>query len=410
MIIIKNKNHTRLLMFLQSAPPQPVGGAEIHTLRLCKKLIDNGFSVTVITLGTGKIKGWIEWEGVPIYCLFSPLNYLLDLLFFLKKKKKRLTKIEYNDETEITDEIITPVNLGARFRYWIFYFNCNLFLKRNHELFDVFHVMTLEWLGYVACLLGRKFNKKVVLTESTVNGITNVLRYPKGKEKQKLIIQQAFFVAISSAIRKKLEEAGVPKNRIEDIYNGIEIDNLKKNYTSSGHQIIFVGNLYQQPAKGIDILLKAWPYVLQKVKTAKLLVVGDGNINAYNSYLKERNLSNILFMGKRDDVNKLLLASDIFVLPSRREGMPNALMEAMLRGLPCVATNISGAQDLIINNASGILVEPKNVNALANAIIFLLENPFKAMALGREGRKVILQKLDMNVIAEKYKSLYKTLL
>jgi glycosyltransferase involved in cell wall biosynthesis len=111
-------------------------------------------------------------------------------------------------------------------------------------------------------------------------------------------------------------------------------------------------------------------------------------------------------LGKRTDVKALLLESDIFVLPSRREGMPNALMEAMLLGLPCIATDISGCQDLIKHGESGLLVPPANVEKLADAITYLMNNPNEGKKMGTLARKTILELNTMEIVANQYLALY----
>src|SRR6185295_19042114 len=90
----------------------------------------------------------------------------------------------------------------------------------------------------------------------------------------------------------------------------------------------------------------------------------------------------VRFLGKQKDIGSLLDESDLFVLPSRREGMSNALMEAMLREMPCIATDISGNQDLIVNGEHGLLVPPADSHALASAIIYMIQHPDEAYRMG----------------------------
>jgi len=105
-----------------------------------------------------------------------------------------------------------------------------------------------------------------------------------------------------------------------------------------------------------------------------------------------------------------LLHSDAFVLPSRREGMSNALMEAMLKAVPCVATDITGAQDLITHNVSGLLVPVKDIHALSDALVYILQNPVDARRIGLAGRAAIIEKCDMNLVAASYAKKYADIL
>ena len=90
--------------------------------------------------------------------------------------------------------------------------------------------------------------------------------------------------------------------------------------------------------------------------------------------------------------------------------MSNALMEAMLSGLPCVATDISGNQDLIRSGYNGLLVPPADVDALAKALGYMLSHPDEAREMGRNARKTILEKCDIRNVADEYLSLYNKLL
>jgi Glycosyltransferase len=89
--------------------------------------------------------------------------------------------------------------------------------------------------------------------------------------------------------------------------------------------------------------------------------------------------------------------------------MPNALMEAMMRGVPCIATNISGCQDLIADQVNGLLVPVADVGRLAAAIVYMLEHPEAAAAMGAKARETVCRDFTIQLVAEKYAALYKSL-
>ena len=98
---------------------------------------------------------------------------------------------------------------------------------------------------------------------------------------------------------------------------------------------------------------------------------------------------NTVFLGFLDNPAKYLEQSDIFVLPSLWEGMPVALMEAMACGLPCIASDVGGVGELIDNNISGILVKPKDIDALYESMLRLISSPDERAKLGEGARKKI---------------------
>lgn len=409
----KDKSFT-VIMILDQLPPLGVGGAETQAIRLSKRLVQLNVRVIFLTPGRDNIKGYGELDGIPVYRLHSFLNFFWDILSALRKKTmtQARVQIEYDDASQRTNEVTTPIVMGVKLRYMIFYFNSLHFLWKRREDFDIIHVHSMEWPSFVGAWLSKRLGKKLIIKDATMNGISGLYRYPRGNQKLRLIIKSAFFVAMTRAIHQNYLSVGVPEEKIADIPNGIEVaDMYKTQYSSKNRSVIFVGNLSQQPAKGVDILIKAWKNVVKIYPDAFLSIVGDGPLKEYDQYLRQNDVDRTVgLLGKRDDVRDLLIKGDIFVLPSRREGMPNALMEAMLIGLPCIGTDISGSQDLIRDGENGVLVPPADVEKLSDAIIYLMDHPEEARRMGTSARETINTFNRMDVIANKYLAVYRHLM
>ena len=130
--------------------------------------------------------------------------------------------------------------------------------------------------------------------------------------------------------------------------------------------------------KGLDVLLRAFPAVRARLPAARLLVAGgEGNQTAALQALAgELHLDEALrFLGARTDVADLLCAADVFVLPTRREGFPGAVLEAMALEAPIVASAIPAVAEAVTGGEHGLLVPPDDPEALAGAIIAVLESP-----------------------------------
>lgn len=127
-------------------------------------------------------------------------------------------------------------------------------------------------------------------------------------------------------------------------------------------------------------------------KTIHYCIAGSGAKEEVLSDLaKEKNLlGNVHFLGQRSDVKELLYASDIFCFPSFREGLPVSVMEAMSAGLPCVATNIRGTEDLIKDGRNGILISPTDVAGAKDAIRTLIENDALKETMGNHNKEDVL--------------------
>ena len=116
------------------------------------------------------------------------------------------------------------------------------------------------------------------------------------------------------------------------------------------------------------------------------------------------------FLGQVADPFPLLLQSDVFVLPSKSEGISNALLEAMMLGLPCVVTNIAGNGDVISHKENGLLVSPNNEDDLSAALVQLGTSQVLREKLGRAARLTVEKKYALDSVANQYMTLYADLL
>ena len=141
------------------------------------------------------------------------------------------------------------------------------------------------------------------------------------------------------------------------------------------YDILFVGRL--ERAKGVDVLLNALKFLKEtNGMNLKSAIVGDGSLrDSLKSLSKDLGVEeNVEFLGIRKDIKGLMQLSKIFVLPSRWEGLPMVILEAMALGMPVIATKVGGIPEVIEDGTDGILVEPENPEELAKAIEKLLGN------------------------------------
>lgn len=174
--------------------------------------------------------------------------------------------------------------------------------------------------------------------------------------------------------------------------------------------LIFVGRIVAN--KGIDVLLKAVKKLKPGVLVKKVAIVGDG---AQIAHLKrmtaELALSGIVeFLGKRNDVEALLQQSRLFVLPSRIEGTPSALLEAMACGTPVVTTTVGGVPLVVENDIDGLLVPPDNVEALSSAIEKILRRKAFARKLARNARLKVVREYSIEEYSRRMLALYNNVL
>ena len=166
-----------------------------------------------------------------------------------------------------------------------------------------------------------------------------------------------------------------------------------------------IANFY--PTKGLSYLIEA----AAKLKTKhnfQIVIIGDGIERTYlESLITKYNLEeNIILAGQIPEAAKYLKAFDIFVLPSIKEGLPYAILEAMAAGLPIVATNVGGISEMITDNESGLLVPPKNPEALAEALKKLIDAPELRARLGQNAAATAAAKFSLKEMLKKTRQIY----
>ena len=189
------------------------------------------------------------------------------------------------------------------------------------------------------------------------------------------------------------------------IYNAMSNDkvlNLKYDNIEKENIITAMGRLDVQ--KGFDVLIKSFKKVSESHSNYKLLIFGDGaEKSRLEMLIKEMKLNDkVILCGNDPNAIYTIAKSKVFVLSSRYEGMPNALIEAMSSGTACVATDCDfGPRELIKDGATGILVPVNDIETLSNTIIYLIENESLRKNIEREKIK-IKEKLDTNIIFNQY--------
>ncbi|MDB5100447.1 MAG: glycosyl transferase group 1 [Cyanobacteria bacterium RYN_339] len=174
--------------------------------------------------------------------------------------------------------------------------------------------------------------------------------------------------------------------------------------------ILGVGRLVEQ--KGFGTLIEALPRVLAVQPDVLVALAGVGELReALGARAEELGVSHaVRFLGRREDVPRLLAAADIFCLPSLDEGLPLAIAEAMAAGLPVVATPVGGVPEIVSHGETGWLVPPRMPAALALRLIALLADPGVAHAMGQAGRERVVEGFTLDRMTSRFEGLYHELL
>ncbi len=254
------------------------------------------------------------------------------------------------------------------------------YLKKNN--FDIVHTHSTE-----AGIIGRAGAHVAGVSHivHTIHGVpftedrNGLLNYFIEKCEVAAASWTDIIISIADIITEDYLSRGIgTPGQYQTIYCGIDINQFQnttpaENLPGSGLRILMVSRLAK--GKGFSVLLDA----VESINTSdiSILIAGDGPLrNDLESEIRSRGLAGDVFLlGYRDDVPNLMAASDIFVLPSYREGTPLVIYEAMASGLPIVATNIAGIPEQVNDETNGFLIQPGDSDALAMRLDQLVDAP-----------------------------------
>ncbi|MFC1674787.1 glycosyltransferase family 4 protein [Candidatus Omnitrophota bacterium] len=224
-------------------------------------------------------------------------------------------------------------------------------------------------------------------------------------------------IAISKEVKKHLiDDFGVKEEIIRVIHNGIDTDRfargresgLKKKFgLKDGPVVGIIARL--SDVKGQVYLVEAMQEVVSQIPEAQLVIAGSGRMEKELKDLTARLdlRKSVYFIPTVADTRELLSVMDVFVMPSLKEGLGLALMEAMACGLPVVGSNVGGIKSLIKHKENGLLVEPKDVKQLSLAILELLRNKEKGADYGQRARELIIRDFSKDEMVRKTIEVYK---
>jgi len=192
-----------------------------------------------------------------------------------------------------------------------------------------------------------------------------------------------------------------------------EIVKLKKGFNISPFEKIVgcIGGISH--VKGYEYFVQSASLVRKELDNVRFMIVGAVSDSQQYYHLKLQTLisslgleQSVILTGKRDDIPQVLSMFDVFVLPSIAEGTPLVILEAMAMEKPVVATDVGAVSEQILDGETGIIVPPKDPEALAEAVIYLLRHPEQGSKMGKEGRKRIKEMFSLDRCVEEHKRLY----
>ncbi|KKU12537.1 MAG: Glycosyl transferase group 1 [Parcubacteria group bacterium GW2011_GWC2_45_7] len=375
-----------LLTYLDSQ----TGGMERQALQLAKRLRKNGHEIFFIT------------------CAY---------LGHMSKEHLRIV-----DKKEGFQVYRIPLVGGARYLNIVLYglgVLALLFILRKR--YDIIHAHQLYTSGVVAGFAKLFLRSKKLVVKNCCGGEFGDVKFLNilpGSLWIKKMMRRAVdeWIAISEETRKEMVVESF--HPIVDIPNGVDTEHFYPSDTAQKTALrkemgiapdkkiaLFVGKF--DPQKNIPVLLEA----MRNVRcNTHLWIVGDGPLRpSFERYVATHNLGDeITFCGTVRDVRIYYQVVDLFVLPSRAEGLSNVLLEAMSSGLPVIGSDIEGIRALATHKVNSYLVPLDDAPALAYAITHIITHPQEAERIGNEARSSMVKQFSIGDIVKKYDKLYQS--
>jgi glycosyltransferase involved in cell wall biosynthesis len=296
---------------------------------------------------------------------------------------------------------------------WLYMRNLRRWLA-THPV-DLAYVSMLKHDAYVAVGEGRRRGFPVVLRPEGAGATGDIAWQSWGRFGRRIAArckQADAFVSISAAVADELKRAGYDPSKVHTLPNGVPVPEpawQRRADWRAAPRAAFVGRL--APEKGLDTLLDAWPAVRAAFPAARLSLLGEGPERPVLERQAARlGLSDAVELpGATDDPTAALRAADLFILPSREEGMSVALLEAMALGIPLVATSIPGNRRLVQDFKHGRLVPPDDPPALARAVVEQWTHFDRSFHLSRTARKRVQDEFSIRSVAREHMELFRKL-
>ena len=208
--------------------------------------------------------------------------------------------------------------------------------------------------------------------------------------------------------------------KLRVIHNGVDTEKFQRAprdrarlFPDVGNEmlVVLVGNMHSD-VKGHPWLIAAAPTVVREFPEVRFVFAGDGELRpTFAAQVAQLGLeSTFKFLGRRSDIPEILASCDLAVLPSRAEGLPNAVLEYMAAGLPTIASRVGGMAELIQDGVTGLLVPAEDANALAGALLQFLRDPEQARQIANDGQRFAVENFSFERLIREIDELYGELL
>ncbi|MDQ2982480.1 MAG: glycosyltransferase [Actinomycetota bacterium] len=283
----------------------------------------------------------------------------------------------------------------------------------RHERAHVIHAHnpTAGATAAIARSLARVPSVAIVTTFHGVNP------HELGRASRALTLASDFVVGVSPTVTRELREIGISEQESRTVFNAVHLERarspqeVREEFGLEDAELVATVGRYVDE-KNYPLLLEALAVLAERRPKLRALLVGVGPLeDDLRRQVRERGLGHVaLVTGRRMDAHDIIAAADVFVLTSRTEAMPLALLEAMALGRAVVSTNVGGIKDAISDGQTGLLVPPADAPALAAALGRVLDDRALRRRLGEHAQRFVREHATEQAMVDRYIDIYATAL
>lgn len=405
-----------------------VGGAEMDLLRNLPAIDRSRFHIEVYTFDQrGALADDMEAAGIPVFLPSTspiPLKVKADGKGLFQRKKRLIREFleprkHYASIVAVKRVLWKTLGELSRLHFYARkVIPIARFIRKGR--FDIVHCIlpNAYFYGSIAALMT---GRPILMSRLSLNFYQDNMPFYKVVERKFLHRFVKIAVGNAKSVLDDLIEEGIPKGKLFLLYNGIALERFtpspqkradaRRNLSVSDDALVFtaVGNLH--PYKGHADLIKALAIIKGELpKDWALFIAGSdrgGHIHTLVSLIEQHGLrNNVHLLGHVDDVSSLLAASDLHIMPSHEEGLPNSIIEAMAAGLPVIGSAVGGIPELIETEENGTLVPPRDVDGFSKAILAYVKDKNRRKAVGAHNLVHVTTRYSLARSVADYEELY----
>jgi glycosyltransferase involved in cell wall biosynthesis len=378
---------------------------------------------------TGAYYPEISGAGLQCRALVNKLRGRVGFTVLTTTADRSLPAEDIRDGVPVYRVFIDPLSWWSKARGTLRF---TMLFLRIQDRFSIVHFHGFSQKSILLMWLARLKRKRIAIKLTSMGHDDPASMMRRGGFTYWCYAHSDLFFAVSPRFEKSYEVAGLSPARFRLIPNGVDCDRFRPASSEErealrrelGLQpgtaiVLFVGFFSQE--KRPDLLFEAWANLTRTPSNTALVFIGATQSPYYEvdeelvKRIREMTItlgveSRVRFVEATHEIERFHRAADVFVLPSLREGMPNALLEAMASGTACIATRLEGITDAIIDDGqNGLLVPANDRPALQNALQRCLDDPHFARSLGAHARRTAEDRFGLEGTARQYFDAYSEL-